>query len=243
MVLEKQSGNVLFLILIAVALFAALAYAVSSSTRNSSGSPSKETAKANAASIIQLSTSLRNSILRMKISNDCTDSTLDFGNPVYMTNAGTLYNTANNNAPANCRLFDPGGGGMSAVIIGPAAFTKNDPSSSTAGGSKLGHLAIRIGQFKGVGTDGAAGTASANDIFLGMLYLNRDTCLAINELLGVTNTNGEPPITTYSGSMGSYTNGALTGSYIVTSPETDGYSAFCHAQGASYQYLAVLVER
>ena len=49
----REEGNVLFLILIAVVLFAALSYAVTSSTRSGGGSVSKDKAKSYAAAIVQ----------------------------------------------------------------------------------------------------------------------------------------------------------------------------------------------
>lgn len=54
----KRSGNVLFLILIAVALFAALSYVVAHSGRSSAGSTSRELAKLQAAQILGYFTSL-----------------------------------------------------------------------------------------------------------------------------------------------------------------------------------------
>lgn len=61
-----EKGNVLFLILIAVALFAALSYAVTSSTRGS-GSASKETNQLNAASIVQTGSAMQTAVMRMSI--------------------------------------------------------------------------------------------------------------------------------------------------------------------------------
>jgi hypothetical protein len=61
-----QRGNVLFLILIAVALFAALSYAVTQSSR-SGGDASKETNVVNTASLTQYPNSVRTAVLRMII--------------------------------------------------------------------------------------------------------------------------------------------------------------------------------
>lgn len=63
---KQQKGNVLFLILIAVALFAALSYAVTQSSR-SGGDASKETNVINTASLTQYPNSVRTSVLRLII--------------------------------------------------------------------------------------------------------------------------------------------------------------------------------
>ena len=62
---HQESGNVLFLILIAVALFAALSYAVTQSTRSGSGSTEKEGATLNSATLTQHPTALRTAVVRM----------------------------------------------------------------------------------------------------------------------------------------------------------------------------------
>ena len=62
----QQKGNVLFLILIAVALFAALSYAVTQSSR-SGGDASRETNILNAAQLTQYPTSIRTAVLRLVI--------------------------------------------------------------------------------------------------------------------------------------------------------------------------------
>ena len=62
----QQKGNVLFLILIAVALFAALSYAVTKSSR-SGGDASRETNILNAAQLTQYPTSVRTAVMRLII--------------------------------------------------------------------------------------------------------------------------------------------------------------------------------
>jgi hypothetical protein len=72
---NHEKGNVLFLILIAVALFAALSYAVTSSTR-SGGSATKETNQLNAAAIVQTGSSLQTAVMRMSIGGVSASSLL-----------------------------------------------------------------------------------------------------------------------------------------------------------------------
>lgn len=75
----NQRGNVLFLILIAVALFAALSYAVTQSSR-SGGDSSRETNILNAAQLTQYPTSIRTAVLRLVI-DGFQDTGLLYNNP------------------------------------------------------------------------------------------------------------------------------------------------------------------
>jgi hypothetical protein len=63
---QTQKGNVLFLILIAVALFAALSYAVTQSSR-SGGDAGRETNLINSAVLTQFPAAVRTSVLRLVI--------------------------------------------------------------------------------------------------------------------------------------------------------------------------------
>ena len=66
-VASRESGNVLFIILIAVALFAALGYAITQSQRGSGKDASSEKYSVRASRIIQYSTSVRAAVQRMNI--------------------------------------------------------------------------------------------------------------------------------------------------------------------------------
>ena len=79
-----EKGNVLFLILIAVALFAALSYAVTQSTRSGGGSADRERSILSSASLTQGPTALRTSLIRMvlggtDVSNMRFNAPADFG--------------------------------------------------------------------------------------------------------------------------------------------------------------------
>ncbi len=104
-----ERGNVLFLILIAVALFAALSFAVSQSTRTTP-SANKEQAALVAARFAQLGSQMEAAITKMRVMNGCRDNQISFENPAW---SGIWAGTTNSDAPANktCHLFDLTSGG------------------------------------------------------------------------------------------------------------------------------------
>lgn len=97
---ETERGNVLFLILIAVALFAALSYAVTQSTRSGSGDASGETNLINSAQLAQYPAGVRTSVVRMVIGGISVDQ-LVFDGP---TNFGVI-------SDLRYAVFHPQGGG------------------------------------------------------------------------------------------------------------------------------------
>jgi hypothetical protein len=116
--MKDQSGNVLFLILIAVALFAALSYAVTQSTRGGGEGAESEKSTINAATLTQYPASLRTSILRMTISGtDIAD--LEFNAPSEFSDCSF--------GGANC-VFHPNGGGAT-YAEAPAAIMEDGNSA------------------------------------------------------------------------------------------------------------------
>lgn len=109
---RNARGNVLFLILIAVALFAALSYAVTQSSKGGGEGISKDKAKLAASEIIQYSVGLQQAITRMKLINQCGDTQVSFERAPF---DGSDTNHVNPNAPADkrCHVFHPDGGGQS----------------------------------------------------------------------------------------------------------------------------------
>lgn len=107
---RTQRGNILFLILLAVVLFAALSYAVTSSMRGGGKDGGSESANLKAAQIIQYATLIEASWQRLRL-RGCGIDQISFEHPD-ATAAGLLY--ANSRAPSNksCHMFDPAGGGV-----------------------------------------------------------------------------------------------------------------------------------
>ena len=161
---SSSQGNVLFLILIAVALFAALSYAVTQSMRAGDGNVGREKGTVDATWLQNYGSSMANGILRMRISKNIPTNDLCFfapENPIY-TNA--TYQEQN--------VFSTLGGGV---------IFERPPSSI------VGPLGSRISIVKldmpNVGT--TAGNDTSAEIVLSVGGISRAACTAVNERLGI----------------------------------------------------------
>lgn len=170
----RQSGNALFLILIAVALFAALSYAVTQSGRGNN-SITKEQAHLLAARMIQYGANIHQAVQRAIIINGC-DPYTTVGNNLFGDPASF---------PGDCNLFDQYSGGGAAY----QQIANNDPvfydtSANNNGGEYLAF--INSMPVAGVGT-------SLEDVTMIFHNIREDICIAANKILGIENPGGSPP--------------------------------------------------
>ncbi len=156
-----ESGNVLFLILIAVALFAALSYAVTQSSRSGGGDTSGETALINSAQLTQYPASIRTTIIRMLVS-DTNVEELNFNMPNQFPNLSSK----------RVGVFHPAGGG---AIYSPAP-----PDVMTSGNQGDWHFNADI-EIPLVGTTGAGG----NDLVAFLPGITLSVCRKMNSELGI----------------------------------------------------------
>ena len=112
----KESGNVLFLILIAVALFAALSYAVTQSSRSGSGEATGEKSLISGAEVTQYPAGVRTDIIRMMIDNNISVDQLEFNPP---SEFGTLTASAGKHTRG---VFHPDGGGAVYQLASPSVM-------------------------------------------------------------------------------------------------------------------------
>lgn len=178
----KEAGNVLFMILIAVALFAALAYTVTGSTRSSGGDASKEQTTLDASRIVQHANEIENSVQRIKISNGCADEQISFEN---VLDGG--YTNPNSPINYSCHVFRPEGGGVILKKLLP-----NAPTDIFSSWTKFFGF-VGVNDFPQIGLSGC-GTACV-DFHIFMWIHNQDLCRALNVAEGYGNTLN-PLITT-----------------------------------------------
>jgi hypothetical protein len=120
---SRNSGNVLFLILIAVALFAALSYAVTQSTGGGVIDITQEQNELNQAKSENYESAINTAIWRLTIVNGCDTQEISYETP-----SGDYINPS---APPSrkCHIFFPEGGGVPYTDYVPSGAVDNDPAS------------------------------------------------------------------------------------------------------------------
>lgn len=168
----SESGNVLFLILIAVALFAALSYAVTQSMRSGSGDASKETNSVNVAQLLQVPTTYRTAVQRMVVSNDMEASLIRAIEPAYFSSETEEEHKRN--------IYHPLGGGMPYPVPPKDLMNPDYEPYAWAFNSE--------NEVKNVGITSSSGDAEEPSVELMALLpgIKKSACEAINQKLGIT---------------------------------------------------------
>lgn len=161
---NAEKGNVLFLILIAVALFAALSYVVTQSTRSGGGSTEREKNILSSAQMTQYPTALRTAIIRMVLGGVSVEN-IKFDAP------GTAPFTS---LSASQLVFHPQGGG--------ASFQEGPADLSASGNTPLPWYYNANFDVPGIGIDGVGG----NDIVAFLPGVSQGVCRQVNENLGIS---------------------------------------------------------
>lgn len=245
-----RSGNVLFLILIAVALFAALSYAVTQSSRSGGNDISDEDARLAASRILQFNTNLDSVIQRLRLTNQCKITQLSFefdqdGDGIWQ-DADDDYHNPNAPSDLSCHIFHPSGGGVIYQAM-PTEWLDGMNTGETGYGTTL--FTVRT-EIIDVGIDNATDDDDG-ELMVVHLYLNEQICRAINRLVDAPDAEGDGPdlgggsridIWPYDGEL-------VVGSSNIYGPEIDGRLSACvssdgtPAPAGSRHYYHVLIPR
>jgi hypothetical protein len=230
---NASKGNALFLILIAVALFAALSYAMTSSGRGGGNGVARETLRLEISGMLQYGSALEQAISRILLVNGCTDATLNFYSTKFVL--PSAYN--NDDAPESgaCDVFAATGGGV--TFLSPPA------TAVAAGGTE--YLINKSIEITGLGRDD--GTDTDQELLL-MTEVSRDMCMAINTQAGIANPGGEPFDYVADGDVDIHSNttgDAYTGTYFdyATLGNSGGETIYagknfgCYYRSADGNYL------
>lgn len=238
---QNQRGNILFLILIAVALFAALSYAITSSSRAGEGGLSKDKLKLAASQVTQYFAQIESAVSRLKTIQRCSDSQLSFENTIFKRNNGTDFQPDGHNGSAptdnRCDIFNAAGG---AVVM------KALPTEVVYGAAPTGATDLQSGAMALVTPTIAQVGSSAPDLAILIAHINPDLCAIINEKNGLPHPDDMatdiPDGNVYAGNF----NGTFTTGYNVgeTATQLAGKRTFCVETSANdYQMFHVVAAR
>ena len=180
----NESGNILFLILICVALFAFLSYVVAGSTRTGGGTMDSENVSLRASQIIQYATYVEQAVLRMRFRN-IEGQSMCFDNDGWDHN--DYYYPACDEPKHQVFSTLPDSGG---IIWSRPPAGANDGS--------VWYIPENI-CVAGVGKSlidncNTDGTGDTEDIVMILPNLALDVCMEINDQLDVTEKGVAPPV-------------------------------------------------
>lgn len=188
---NARSGSALVLILIAVAMFAALSYAVIQGGRNGSvQAVSNDQARIAATEIIAYGDALAKAVQTLRL-RGCSETQFDFYNSIWHINNGNLTHPLNQNpnAPSDssCSIFNVNAGKLNAISLSGTGFSIGSTSS---GSTAVGSSYINRIDIPGIGT-------SKEDIVWVLPWPTTQTCMTINNIVGVKNNTAAPPAHTW----------------------------------------------
>lgn len=218
----SQSGNVLFIILIAVALFAALSFAVSSTMRsNQTTGIAQEKEKVNTAYLHQFPSALNQTIMRMRMSEGIQPEELIFAFPGN-TDYGTFGTVPDH------EVFHPQGGGLP---------YQAPPDNVNDGSSWIFNGDLEIDN---IGTTG--GTSNNTELLAILTGIPENLCRYIN--YDITDVMQDPPSITVSGETNKFT-GTFGYAGTVSNPAVSGHDTYCYYSTnlGKYVFYKALIER
>lgn len=248
---RQEKGNVLFIILIGIVLFAALTFTLTKVTSGTK-SISLQDSRLYAQQILTYAEKINNAVQTVMYTNECLDEQLNF---VGITGDVTYSNAA---SPANkkCHLFDKDGGAM--TYVAPVT-TFLDSAAAAASGLPAGE--DLLGNYfvtgntcvGGIGTGAYTNcTAGNEDLVLILPWVRSEVCEAINQILTGSKTIPEDDTGAFEHAgafLGSFTSGnndeTRLGSATWTAPGSSGcfYNSAANDPGIGYHFYYVLVAR
>lgn len=183
----SESGNILLYILIAVALLAALSYAVSRSSSGSSNQLNKERAQMAATEILEYATVLGNAASQLRL-RGCKPAELSF------EGAGAAYVNAATPGDNTCKVFHASGGGVKLLPPPVAALVASNTVWAFSADMEVA----------GIGS--TCGTEGCTDLVAYIPGVKDSVCDAVNDLSSI-----EDPTTRPSQNDASY--GPFSGAY------------------------------
>lgn len=224
---QTESGNVMFYILIAIVLLAALSYAISQGGRTGAQNLTGDRERLLATEIIDYADTVKKTVQMLRLRGS------QFSDLSFASDDLAGYGVSGT-APAH-EIFNTAGG---------AALYKKPDDSALALPSDW--IFTATNEVENVGTTG--GAADNADLLMILQPLKKSVCITLNERLSVTNPAGDPPVDTDIDTAVPFTGGAGFAQTIgneAGSASLAGHNAGCFRETASgnYYFYQVLLAR
>lgn len=236
---NPQGGNVFFLILAAVAMFAALAWAFTQGSRTNAGSLTTEQTKLAAQELIAYGQTTADAFQKIRL-RGCNENQYDYANTVWKRVNGTDVHLAGHNpsAASGCSLFSATDGKITPTIFPRSYFSNVGPTGTQI---EYGSGSVVSASLPNLGNPTSA------ELFFHVPHLSREVCLKINDVLGVKNPGSEPPSPTNTGFYVVYSNSYRDTDVVSdASGSINGKTAYClhdPATPGEYRFVSVMLVR
>ena len=227
---NNQSGNALFITLIAIALFSALTMVIAKLENAAEFDMDYEKMRAAVGQLTNFTTTLETSLQKVKTFHGCSENELDFYADSYNS---SNYQHASTNT--KCQLFHPAGGGMTYIEADDAILSNSSGDDYRITGQQV---------VDGIGTD------AADLVFLATV--THDACLFINQKLGIDDVAGAPPTDddtahdiTYAFNGANTVNGDYAATFTIDHANVAGFNSGCvyDSDDDLYVYYDVILAR
>lgn len=236
-----ESGNVMLYIFAAIALLAALTYAVSHSGRASVSDLTEDRVRLLAGEVISYGDTAAKgaTVLRLR---GVTANMIDMNNNLQAGYDNPACTSS------DCALFDPAGGGVN--FVPPP---KDWLDAGESGQTEYGHAyfdAQTCVPYVGSGeSDCNTNVTDDEELVMFVPFVRKDLCLKINEFLSIPNTGNDAPVVSDC-TFGSKFTGTYSENSIIDATDLNGktagcyrYTTGCTGMDDTYHYYQVLIAR
>lgn len=235
--MKDESGNVLFFILIGVALYAALSFTITRSDTNNN--LDAQTVYATANSLIQYGGDVKQGVARVRAQNGCAIEQISFDPAPYDGSYESgYYNNPNSPSDKRCHVFHPDGGN---VDYRAAEWQETLSLSGETMFRITGEAAL-----PGIGVSTCSG-GICKDIYINVIAPKSSTdelCVQYNRIL--ENDALIPTLSRGGGLGGGYKGSFGTTTQNFSFSEASGLKAYCFnyiSDPTLNKFVYVLVER
>lgn len=182
---NTSRGNVLFIILIAVSLFAALSYVVSDSFRGNTNTITSEQARVDAGELLRSMQSIKEGYDYLWNQQGCSMDDISFQS-LNGDIGSVTFTDESDDGPTECEIFNPLGAGISF----PTKLAEYQ--DTTAAGTATGKFLFWFAGNEPAGAYGvdSLGTTS-NDHMVWLQAVRQQICVNVNKLLDYDNFNND----------------------------------------------------